>query len=462
MALFSFKQKNKSQPEGSIVSPDEILAYLDELVKKKINLAVSTSAKEVQAQIFFLEEKDGLMRTQGEGLTSMKGKTVSCGFSLDRSWFAFQSQVGSKDGKSYLTLPEEIQHSERRAKPRTAFSIREQVKVTILENLGSGSGVFGRAVDVSSDGMSLIIDRAMILDNEKEIGPGPGLYKPNCPLMLVKVNKIPGCAPFECQGTALRVYKDGKWKLAISFKKLPSVHQNQIEKFVDSRSIPFKLVKRSRRKREEEDTLQMPSNLDRDFAPSSQVEPEVSSEVLTSNSMPFQDEENRSDGIVDSDPMDIAGGTSADQNTNWNAASDEDLLEEENNTKPDDFLEPLEGEKPIVYSFGRELVPYLLFLKKRTIWHAESNFQTLVSRLNEKRPHAIFFSDNAAGDETLILIQKLKAIGLLEGVRVLWTHMESLNPKTHVKLRIAGVEKTLKLPVKDKAELLKTLLDCMN
>jgi len=472
MSLFSFKNKPKSREEGVLSDPSEVFAYLDEVVKKKLTVTLTTPTRQLPCQIFFLEEKNGVMRAQGDGLSSfLKGKTVTGGFSLDRSWFTFKAQVLEKDGKSFLTIPKDIRHSERRKDPRTSFSAREQVKVTILENLGSGSGVFGHAVDVSKGGLCLSIDRAMILNNEKEISPGPGLYKKGCPLMLVKVNKIPGCAPFECQGTALRVYKDGKWRMAIEFKKLPSAALTQIDKFVSSRSIPFKLVKRSRIKREEQedDHLTAPMQEKASIIGQPSGEKQSKDEAIAStqeetpkNQIDSTEPSVTSSTIVSKEKNETVSPelplTSAETIEPKSTPAQKALKEPESKVDPKTVLPGISSDKkPVIFIFGRDLVPFLLFLKKRTRWHAESNFQNLVKKLNTIRPKALIFSENSAGAETLSFIQKIASTGLLEGVEVYWAHMSPLNPKTHVKLRMAGVERTLKIPVEDKAALLTRL-----
>lgn len=465
MGLFSFKSKEKNDQEGVISEPDEILAYLDELVKKKSDIELAISSRTIRAKIFFLEEKNGLMRVQGEGVASfMKGKRVTCGFSLDRSWFSMKATVLVKDGKTYMELPKEIHHDERRKHGRAAFSAREQVKITILENLGQGTGVFGRAVEVSKGGMSLIVDKAMVLENEKEIGPGPGLYKPGTPLMLVKVNRIPGTSPFECQGVVKRVFKDGRWKLAIALVKVPSAAEVQIEKFVESRSIPFKLVRRTRRKREEEEEIFPPASTDR---PIGGLDSKPSEKPEAQTEKPVADMAIKTVEPNSSSPEPSPDTTGENQSIAPQLSSEETAGKPESSEpKPDLLNEPApkvaaeqvpEEERPLVYSFGRELVPFLLFLKKRTRWHAEDRFEVLVKKLNEKRPSTIIFHEQAGGKETLALIKKLNTIGLLDGVQVYWAHMGPLGPKMHVRLRMAGVERTLQFPVKDKAGLVDTI-----
>ncbi|PIE03744.1 MAG: hypothetical protein CSA81_00775 [Acidobacteria bacterium] len=437
MALFFFKSKSKSA-DGVINHPDEVLAYLDEVIKKKLGLMISTTIRNVDGQIFFLEEKQGLMRVQGEGIGSLKkGTSVTCGFPLDRSWFSFTSKVQIKDNKTFLFIPEEIKHDERRRHARTAFSAREQVKITVLEGLGKGNGVFGHAIDLSCEGLCLSIDKAMRLEHEKEIPASPSLFKRGTELMLVKVNRIPGCAPFECQGKVVRLCKDGKWKLVIQLKKVPSVVQAQIENFVNSRTIPFKLVQRSRKKCSDE------NKLNRGFP--------VSNKTADSNGAAVPVVEAKGDSVVHHE---MAAANELPEQSNIQETQDQQPVE----MKQERALTCASAnKKPTVITLGKELIPFLLFLKKRTNWYPEDRFEGLVKKLNEVKPEALIFSTSVAGAETFTLMSKIRETGLLENVTVILAHSEPLSSKLQIKLRMMGIDRTLKIPVEDKCKLLEIL-----
>lgn len=252
MGLFSKKSKSSGPQEGVIQTQDEILAYLDELIRLKTSLEIRSGKSSASTPIMYLDETNNCIKLlRDEGLTP--NQEVLCGFSMDRTWFSFKSKLVAVDGKPFLAFPQAIVHQERRAHRRVQFTAREQVKVTVLESLGTGNGAFGMAQDISENGLCFSISKAMILDNEKEIPPSPSLFKPGTKLMMVKINRIPGCAPLEIEGVAQRVAQDGGWKCAITFRNLPKPAQSSIQRLVENRSIPFKLVRRSRKKRQEMD-----------------------------------------------------------------------------------------------------------------------------------------------------------------------------------------------------------------
>ena len=251
MALFSKKPKGKSSDAIVLTDEDEILAYLDDVFRRRVALSVTAKGKTVSVSVMLIDLKKKAMRIQLEGFKpSAHGTEVTCGFSLDRTWWAFKSKLAFDQDKPYVLIPSVIKHAERRKDPRTSFTAREQVKVTVMEGLGQGNGVFGLASDIGPGGLCMIIDKAMELSSEKEIPPSPTLFKPGAPLAFVKINKVPGMGLIETSGIAKRVYRDGKWRCAIQLNKLSKAERAGIQRFVEPRVLEFKYIKRSMKQRE--------------------------------------------------------------------------------------------------------------------------------------------------------------------------------------------------------------------
>ena len=167
LPIFSRKTKAKSSDALLLTQDDEILGYLDEVFRKRVSLSLVLKGKRISTDILFMDTKNKAMRIQmGAFKAGQNGEDVTVGFSLDRTWWSFKSKVVFMQDKPYLLVPKTIKHAERRKTPRTAFTAREQVKVTIMEGIGSGNGVFGLATDVSPDGLCLIIEKAMILSSQ--------------------------------------------------------------------------------------------------------------------------------------------------------------------------------------------------------------------------------------------------------------------------------------------------------
>lgn len=250
MPWFGKKQKASSGEGFAINDLDEILAYLDELVRRRISVSFEIKGRNYESDILFLESKTKAMRIQsGDTARIPNGTPLTVGFTLDKTWWTFQTKLAVIEDKPYLLIPRTINHSERRLSPRCGFSPREQVKVTILEGLGSGNGVFGLAKDISTDGMCITIDKAMHLASEKEVSPGPSLFEPGTPLAMIKINRIPGLPLLEISGTAKRVFRDGKWCFAFQFAKLSKTNEQMILRFIEPRMLEFKPTRRSYKKR---------------------------------------------------------------------------------------------------------------------------------------------------------------------------------------------------------------------
>ena len=252
MGFFSRKSKPKASNGFFINEYDEILGYMDEVTRKRISVTFVYKHKNNYTDILMIEHKHKALRIQmGRGARIPNGAEVMAGFALDKTWWAFKTKFVLIDDKPHLLIPQLVKHSERRKKPRTNFSVREQVKVTVLEGLGTGNGVFGLAKEVSITGMSLTIEKAMKLSNEKEIPPTPTLFQSGKKLALVKINKIPGTTLIETTGIAKRVDRDGKWYFAFQFDSLSKPHEMMINRFIEPRILDFKPTRRSYKKRQE-------------------------------------------------------------------------------------------------------------------------------------------------------------------------------------------------------------------
>ncbi|MBO1322005.1 PilZ domain-containing protein [Acanthopleuribacter pedis] len=230
------------------------MGYIDEVYRKRVPITLFVKKKSVQTDILFFDEKNKLIRIQQDLLPGLAhGTDLDVGFALDRTWWTFRTKFALVNEKPHILVPKGIQHHERRRNLRCSFTAREQVKVTVLEGLGSGNGVFGMAVDISTGGISLTIEKAMYLANEREIPPNENLFKPGTKLAMVKINKVPGCQLMELSGIAKRVWRDGRWRLAIEFAKLSKKDYTALLRFIEPRTLEFKPVRRSKKRREEMD-----------------------------------------------------------------------------------------------------------------------------------------------------------------------------------------------------------------
>jgi len=417
--VFNFKKKESGK--FNLIDLDEILGYCDELISKKVEITLSCNNKNYLCNLYSFEPGNKIIRIQNiQPLFSQNGKKISCGFPMDRAWFTFQTKLVVSKDNLFINTPEEIIYSERRKSRRGVFSPREEVKVTVVESIGSGTGVFGTATNISAEGISLTIDKAMLLNNEKVISPHPDLYKPNTEIMLIKINKIPGGRPFETSGKVKRVFKDrGKWKLAIEFGKLPGNGKSQIQSFVSSRTSEFKLTKRSRKKRkeiEESRKLTQPISKPKPIINNKQTPPNPLTKPIQPKTEP---------------------------------KIEQPKLKEKLNSKI------------TVVSLGEELKTHLSFLSAipSINWaHAENQIQIL-ALIHEVNANVLILPFLLGDHNMLDYLQKIQTMGLIDKIKTAICSPEQITIKDKIKGKRVNVETFFSLPIIDKVEFINYILD---
>ena len=437
MPLFS-RKKTKSNDEALINTEDEVLGYLDEVYRKRIPLTLRLKGKSADTDILYMDEKNKVLRVQQDLFRGIQhGMDVSVGFPLDRTWWTFKSKFVLVNEKPHILIPKAIHHSERRKHLRTSFTPREQVKVTVLEGLGSGNGVFGMAVDIGTGGISLTIEKAMNLSNEREIPPTETLFKPGTKLAIVKINRLPGCPLMEVSGIAKRVWRDGKWRLAIEFANLPKGQYSGILRFIEPRTLEFKPVRRSKKRREErEEARAVPR------APAAEgARPESgggaaapSGDAGSSRSAP------PADPTQAAPPPPSKAGESAPEPAKEQSA-------------------PEASKRPTVLVLGEALLEEIPFLKAKN-----SPFEVIVSNtpisavkvITEDAPAMILCGTAFKGRNIVEVLEKIHNMGVLNDRKVVVCGND-LTGKDMIKLKMLKIETVIPLPMTTAQDFLQAL-----
>lgn len=436
MPLFTRKNKSKSSSDDIVLTQeDEIVAYIDEVFRKRISVQFTIKGKQISANILFMDSKNKAMRIQMDGYSQgMHGMDVMAGFALDRTWWSFKTKLVGIQDKPHLLIPKAIAHNERRKMPRTSFTSREQVKVTVMEGLGSGHGVFGMANDVSTGGICLTIEKAMVLANEKEISPSPTLFKPGARLGYVKINRVPGTQAIETSGIAKRVYRDGKWKCAIELDKLSKPDRTGFARFIEPRVLEFKFVKRSMKKREEIDArrAESPSMSGRPGAGPAAAPP-------PGNKAPAPPKAKKAAAPPPSGP---AAATQAPAPPAPTGAP----------KPPTQAAAPEAGPKTKVLVIGESLLNELPFLED-----ADCPFTPLVGStpvnvirlLTEENPPIILCGSQFKGRSSIVVLERITNMGMAEN-RKIFVCSKDLQSKDRIKFKMMKIGRFVGLPVKDK------------
>ncbi|MCP4147962.1 MAG: hypothetical protein GY757_09440 [bacterium] len=429
MALFARKKKKSG---NGICTDDEILGFLDEVIRYRTALTIISKNDQIQSYLYEIDEKNKVLKVQDDPtLDDLMGKSVRAGFAMDSTFYMFSSKIVEHNGRPYLTMPDEILRKERRTSPRTNFSPRERIKVGCLQGLGTGVGVTGFATDVSTNGICLAIERAIILKNEREVQPSHQLLPKGMEMVIIKVNKLPGIPVFDTSGKVNRVFMKGGWKLAIEFPKLQGKIESQIKRLLEERAPKFKPVRRSRKKRQEMDAARKKEAEERNN--------EAAAGAADADAPAPVEQVERKPKVSFSPMEPVASKTESAQAAAPSAA-------------PADHKDSL-------IILGNVLDKELAFLNDnidlQTV-HVD-NPMRIVKSLNEKHPRFLLLPLLFNEQSMMDYLQKINSMGVLSGVEIILFYEGEMPMRELVKSKMLGIKNTLKLPLENQESLLSIL-----
>jgi hypothetical protein len=453
VALFSKKSKIKDDQPGVFAAEDEIFGFLDEIFQQRSPLSVRTKTKHWDCSIYFLDVNRKILRIEDSfGLLENDGKPVLCGFSLDRTWYQFQSKINFKDGKPHLLLPKAIKMSERRKKPRAGISPREQVNVTILQSLGAGVGFTGVATDIGPGGICLKIDRALKLESQKEIKVRPDLIPKGTQLMIVKVKGVPGVPTFECQGITNRISGPGTYKLALKFAKLPSKIEAAIENFVNSRYHPPRPLRRSYKKRQE-----MQKQRELEMQEREQERERAKETNTTQPDTPAKPDGQEKPSEVTFVKDELAPDNL--ENINVDPFKGEPIFEETARQEDAPPSAPAESMKPMLLSLGTDLVEPLGFLADIDgyEWIHVGTPMKIIKHVRERKSGFLFLPPAYKRQSMLEYLEKMSGMGVLQNIDIVLMANEPLAPKDMIKARVLGIQHIFELPLQSSEKVIELI-----
>lgn len=449
MALFGKKKRTGGANE--IFLEDEILGTLDELKLQRIPLSIVYKKNERKVSVYFADDKKELVRIQNDPFfDEYVGKTVKCGFTLDKFWHVFEAKIVIQKGDTHLTLPEVITMVQRRKHARASLTAREKVKVTALEGLMAGIGVTGVAADVSIGGVCMVVERAMMLQAEREITPSPEMWKQGTKLMVVKLNRVPGVPPFDTQGKVNRIFREGMhWKIAIEFSKIPSNIEPLIARFVDQRAPRLRPIRRSRKRRLEIESEREQARMDKKAEEEQNTGAEVSAaeESAVNESGDFFEPLDKDLTFVDD-----TGAPPPPASTSAPTAAE-----------PEPVPEPAPAPSTVTISYkrllslGEDLKQHLAFLEKNPEfeWLHVDSPRDLVKTLNERKPGHLLLPWIYKGQSMMDYLQRLSHA--LKKVDVILFFMHEISPREIIKSKMTGVHHFIKLPLENEDYLIGVL-----
>jgi len=444
--LALFGKKSKSVGPGVIHTEDEILGYLDDVFRQRGNITVYIKNKEWQCSLYFVDIKRRLLRIEDStGLIDIKDKAVNCGFTIDGTWFIFQSKLVFSDGKPHVVIPKLIKHHDRRKNPRVNISPRENVRVSILQSLGAGIGITGLAINVNIEGICTKIERCINLQNEQPVSLRHDTLPRGTELMIVKVNRIPGVPSFEAPAIVKWLSPGAGGKIAVQFPKIPGAFKTAIENFVKSRYLPYRPVKRSYQRRQE---IEREKEIERQKEEEQAArEKEVDNTSQKEEPILFvSDKEKQTKGEKKAKTP-VTGAVSPDiKETRLPDIEGDPQMEPE----------PDKPQLPILVSLGEEIENSLKFLKelKDYEWiHAESPMR-IIKFLRERKCEFLFLPPEYKQQSMLEYLEKMSGMGILDDLSIVLLSNEQLSPKDMIKIRMLGIEHTFILPLESESQIL--------
>lgn len=462
MALFT-RNKKKTGAPNEIYVDDEIVGTLDELVAQRIPLTITVKKFEKDVSVYFVDDKKELIRIQNDPFfDEFAGKTVNCGFLLDKYWHSFESKILIDKADLHLTLPEVIVMTQRRKNPRASLTAREKVKVTALEGLGSGIGVTGYCVDISVGGACMAIERAMILQQEREVQPHPDLLAKDTKLMIVKVNKIPGVPPFDAQGKVNRIFRDGMtWKMGIEFTRLAPNIESLVSRFVDERAPRIRPMRRSRKRRLEMEDARKKELSERNEAATESRNDNRPDLNFTEKKVSFFKETESASTEKNLPPQ-------ANQSAELKTCvfnEEYDFLNEPEPAVAEPAAPSMAAKTPEpqawnrLLSMGDELKENLDFLNNisHLEWNHVDNPLKVVKTLNERKPGFLLLPWSFKNQNMLEYVQRINTA--VAGVEIIIFYRHDIAPREIIIGRMAGVRNFIKLPLESTAPFLKIIDD---
>jgi hypothetical protein len=452
--LALFGKKSKPLGPGVIHTEDEIWGYLDEIFRLRNTLTLRTKNKQWQCNIYFVDMTKKILRIEDSaGLSEFRDKAIQCGFSMDSTWFVFQSKLIYSGGKPHVILPAAIKHHERRKNPRVNISHRENVRVSVLQSLGAGIGITGKAVNVSIDGICIKIERAINLQNEQNVSIRPDLLPKGTELMIVKVNRIPGVPSFEAPAVVQWISPYGGGKLAVRFPKIPGAFKTAIDNFVKSRFLPYRPTRRSYKRRQD---MEKEREIDKQKKEEEQQqnlqEAEEQKKPVKNGPVTF---------VSDAVPEAETPAESPEPGTKMEEVPGEVQVivppELEETPPPEPEVE--EPKTPILLSLGQELKDSLSFLENVDGYewiHAESPMR-IIKFVRERKRGFLFLPPEYKRQSMLEYLEKMSSMGILSNIIIIIISGEPIPPKDLIKCRMLGIEHTFQLPLESSHQVLNVI-----
>jgi c-di-GMP-binding flagellar brake protein YcgR len=254
MAIFGFG-KEKNPGDGFL----QTLAYLEDALRLRSPFVLEAPGRpEVAASLHSVSEDGRIFRLLPESPFKVdKGGAVTFTLIHDGLRIGGSTRAAeTREGVVALQFPETLTLMERRRLPRARLNPKEGATLTALQDLFQGVGINSVVENISEGGARVRVEKAMTINTEKRLVLGTQLVPPGQVFMVLKLNKVPKCAPvLEAQGRAVYLtHEAGGLMMGFVFDKPAQAVEASLRRLVATRAkpMPDALPPKTRRPKEPE------------------------------------------------------------------------------------------------------------------------------------------------------------------------------------------------------------------
>ena len=234
--------------EPTLRDPDQILAYLEQLLRLRSELVLRLSES---SEAFYTAWVEAVDETERRLTLSFRtrpaqepkqGTPVFLWFTLDGLRFRTSARFLRRGAymQSEFSLPEAMLHAERRGQARARFTVRENVQVAILQGMNEGIGLNGLLLNLSLGGLLLRVDRAIDLRKDKLLSLRGDLLAPGTLLAAVRILDLPRTPELEMRGLVRHCdLRSEGLTLGLSFEAMGGMEAQALERVLAERMPEF-------------------------------------------------------------------------------------------------------------------------------------------------------------------------------------------------------------------------------
>ncbi|MCE1203207.1 MAG: response regulator [Holophagaceae bacterium] len=143
--------------------------------------------------------------------------------------------------ESVFRLPRAVHFADRRGSRRTRIGSRENATVAIFESLFEGVAASGRLLNLSTEGLCMRMERALLVQSGKRIASSPSLFPDGQKLQIVRIMNLPHLPTIECSGVvrSCTSSQDGPVRVGIHLEDMESRDAANLHRFMLRRLPTF-------------------------------------------------------------------------------------------------------------------------------------------------------------------------------------------------------------------------------